>query len=359
MEKISKFIECLIPVTACNLKCEYCYIIQEDRRSDKMPNMRYTAEEIGRALTKKRLGGICYISICGAGETLLPKETIEIIYELLKNGHYVNVTTNGTISKRFNEISKFPKEFLERLHFAFSLHYLELKKNGLLDVFSENVLFAKEMGCSFVVQLNLYDGYIPYVNEIKEFCIERFGAYPQIAATREECGDNIKLHTCLSKEEYKKIGADFNSPLFDFTMMNFNVKRREYCYAGDWSFILDLDTGIMRRCYNVPNGVNIFENPEKDIKFEAIGRGCRKPFCVNSSHFISLGIIPELETSSYSELRNRKEANWYSPRMMQFLSQKLYDNNNQYNIFKKIRISVKDQIKRKLSYFKYHSFKIR
>ena len=31
MDKIKRFFECLIPVTICNLKCEYCYIIQEER----------------------------------------------------------------------------------------------------------------------------------------------------------------------------------------------------------------------------------------------------------------------------------------------------------------------------------------
>ena len=32
MDKINRFLECLVPVTACNLKCSYCYVIQEGRR---------------------------------------------------------------------------------------------------------------------------------------------------------------------------------------------------------------------------------------------------------------------------------------------------------------------------------------
>ena len=42
MEKIKRFIECLIPVTACNLRCSYCYVIQRNRNSGEMPNLKST-----------------------------------------------------------------------------------------------------------------------------------------------------------------------------------------------------------------------------------------------------------------------------------------------------------------------------
>lgn len=347
MEKIKRFVECLIPVTACNLRCEYCYIIQEGRRSNNMPKMRYSAEQIGKALSVKRMGGVCYFSICGAGETLLPKETVEIVYALLKEGHFVNITTNGTITKRFNEITEFPQEYLERLHFAFSLHYLELKQRDLLDCFINNVKKMREMGCSYLIQMNLYDGYIPYMQEIEQFCLNHFGAKPQVAATRDESCNTFKLYTHHSTSEYKTIGMQMDSPLFEFTMKNFMVRRKEYCYAGDWSFILDLDTGIMRRCYNKPFGVDIFADPQKPISFEAVGRKCGCEFCVNSSHFLSLGVIPELNTPTYASLRNRNEANWYSKQMNEFLSGKLADSNQTYSTIKKAIIVIKDQYRRK------------
>lgn len=64
MEKIKKFIECLVPVTSCNLKCSYCYVMQEGRRKNQIPVFKYSPEHIGKALNKERIGGTAYISIC-------------------------------------------------------------------------------------------------------------------------------------------------------------------------------------------------------------------------------------------------------------------------------------------------------
>lgn len=352
MEKIKRFIECLVPVTACNLKCEYCYVIQEDRRTLQLPKFKYSPQTIGKGLSKDRLGGISYISICGAGETLLPKEMPEIIYEILKQGHYINITTNGTISNRFDEIIKLiPKEYLKRLHFSFSLHYLELIKTKNLEKFTENVKKMREAGCSILIQLNLYDGYISHIDEIKKFCIKNFNALPQIAVTRKEdvkkgTISDVEIHTEKTQEEYFNIGREFESPLFDYTKENFMVKRKEFCYAGDWSFNLNLATGMMRRCYFERETQNIFEDISKPIKFKAVGSNCGCKYCMNSSHFMSLGIIPEKYTKSYAELRNREKALWYTKEMKEFLNTKLYENNKQYSKLHKSYINIEYKIKK-------------
>lgn len=341
MEKIKRFIECYVPVTICNLKCSYCYIIQEGRRTEQKAIFKYSPEQIGKALSKERLGGTCYVSICGGGETLVPPEIVDIVKNILLQGHYVNITTNGTLTNRFNELCSLPEELLKRLHFAFSLHYIELNKKNLLEKFFENVNKVKKSGCSFLVQLNLSDEYVPYINEIKKICKSKLGAYPQIAATRDESEKQIKLFTSYSVEEYTKLGKEFNSPLFDFTMKNFMVKRKEFCYAGDWSFLLNLATGEAKKCYFSTKVKDIFKDINEPIKFEAVGNSCRYPFCVNSSHFMTLGVIPSIETPSYSELRNRENANWYSDDMRQFLNSKLYETNKEYSKFNKLIVNIK------------------
>ena len=338
MDKIKRFFECLIPVTACNLKCSYCYVIQRNNRQGKMAELKYSPEQIGKALSQERLGGICYFSICGAGETTLQTNLEDIVYNILSQGHYVNITTNGTVTKRLKDIIEKAGSFVARLHFAFSFHYLELKRLNMVEVFFRNIQMVKRAGASVMVQFNMCDEYVPYLEEMKQLCIKNTGAMPQIAATRKEDKGlkKIELLTDYSEEEYKRFGKDFDSPLFDFTMKNFNAKRKEFCYAGDWAAILDLSTGIMRRCYSSYIYQDIFKNPKEKIRFLAIGNCCGSPFCMNSSHFMSLGVIPEIETPSYASLRNRYDAKWYSQVMHSFLSSKLIESNQEYSNSKKL-----------------------
>lgn len=338
MQKIKRFFECLIPVTACNMKCSYCYVIQRDNRKNRMAELKYSPSQIGSALTMKRLGGVCYFSICGAGETTLQPEIDEIVYRILEQGHFVNITTNGTVTVQLKKIIERAKPYINRLHFAFSFHYLELIRIKKMDCFFDNIRMVREAGASFMVQFNMCDEYVPYLDEMEKLCLENIGAKPQIAATRkeEEGLQKIELLSEYSEQEYYELGKKFESPLFDFTMKNFNVKRREFCYAGDWTGILDLSTGIMRRCYSSYIYQDIFKNPKEKIRFLAMGNCCGSPFCMNSSHFMSLGVIPEVDTPTYAELRNRNEANWYSDEMQSFLSSKLCTSNDEYSTSKRM-----------------------
>ena len=342
MAKIKRFFECLIPVTLCNLECPYCYIIQENRRKLKLANLRYSPEHIAKALCKERLGGTCYISICGAGETLAQKEVIDIVRLLLEEGHYVNITTNGTFSSRFDKLISECGSNIHRLHVSFSLHYLELKRKNLIDKFFENINKIKVAGGSYLLQFNLCDEYIPYIDEIKKLSIKYTGELPQVALTRNETTKPISIHSSLSREEYLEYGEEFSSPLFEFTAKNFNVKRKEFCYAGDWSGVLNLETGWLSRCYASNDGINIFEDINSPIEFKAIGKHCKSPYCINSSHFLSWGVIPNLDTPSYGELRERD--GWYSDNMSKTLSHKLSDTNSEYSAFQKFRINYSPKI---------------
>jgi len=346
---IKRFFECYIPVTQCNLECGYCYIIQEGRRKLENPPLNFPIGIMMKSLNKERLGGSCFFSICGGGETLIPDYITPITHGLLKEGHIVNLTNNGTMSKRIDELLNIEdKSLLKYLMFSFSFHYLELKKRNLLDIFFNNVRKVKEAGCSFYIKLNLYDGYIPYIDEIKDICMKNVGAYPQVAVSRNELrSDFYTMHTS-NKEEYYKAGHSFNSSLFEFTYSHFMEKRKEFCYAGDWTLLLNLQTGNMHKCYgNYEDSINIFEDPNKPIKFKAVGNNCHYPICVNDCHFLALGSIPELnDIPSYFELRNREGVNWFNNEMKDILSKKLYFYNKQYSKVKKDMIN--ESYKRRL-----------
>lgn len=313
----------------------------------KLAQMKYTPERISIGLTRERLGGICYFSICGAGETLVQPETLEIARLLLQEGHFVNITTNGTLTNKFNEITKMDENDRKRLHFSFSLHYLELQRLHLLDRFFSNIKFVQENGCSYMVQLNLCDEYVPYLGEIKKVCLDKVGAYPQIAATRkeEEGLKKIQLHTEMTEEEYRDIGDTFHSELFKYTMENFNVKRKEFCYAGERSGTLNLGTGMLTKCYADPRGVDIFEDINKPIKFEAIGHNCGCAYCLNSSHFMSLGVIDNGDERTYASIRDREGSHWFNPTVKAALSQKLWDSNEKYSNIRLLSSDIKQKIK--------------
>lgn len=57
MAKIRRFVECLIPITVCNLHCSYCYVIQRNNRKMKQAQLKYTPEQIGQAMMLDRWGG--------------------------------------------------------------------------------------------------------------------------------------------------------------------------------------------------------------------------------------------------------------------------------------------------------------
>ena len=83
------------------------------------------------------------------------KELPEIVYFILNQGHYINITNNGTMSNQLEKIIERSQGMLSRLCFAFSLHYIELKKRNVLDTFVADVHKVRDAGCSFLIQLNL------------------------------------------------------------------------------------------------------------------------------------------------------------------------------------------------------------
>ncbi|MBO4780379.1 MAG: hypothetical protein J5497_07065, partial [Selenomonadaceae bacterium] len=311
-----RFVECLVPITHCNLCCEYCYVIQGGRRDSATPKFRRTPQEIGLAFKPSRWGAEkLFVSFCGRGETFLCKEITDIVINTLLQGNFVNVTNNGTITSAIEKLIGLPDDLASRLVFAFSLHYKELQKRNLLNVFAENVKKVAASKASFTVQLNLYDGYLDCLEQIKSFCTENFGALPQLALTRDQ-RRGMEVYSSADFETYRKYGAEFSSPMFEFACDNFLVNRaKNFCYAGENSWRLDLATGELRRCYFEQPCFNAYDDLEQEIPLRAVGQHCGSNYCVNAIHFMALGNIPKINCPSYAELRDRPEAGWYKQTM--------------------------------------------
>lgn len=353
-EKMMRFIDIFIPISACNLKCHYCYIANSNRRNAEVPKMAQTPEFIGKALSKKRLGGVTLFNLCAWGETMLMPEIVEVTQEILKQGHYVWIVTNGLISEKFNKmIQMYTKDELERLAFKFSFHYLELKRLDLMEQFFETIEKVKKAGCSFTVELTSCDEIEKDIEDMKKIVLEKTGANLQVTVPRDGSNKSFPLLSTHSISEYYDIWKVFDSPMFDFKMSVWGQKRTEYCYAGAWSGLLNLSTGDLAACYGTRLRQNIYKNIRKPIRFIPMGKHCCKTHCFNSHAFLALGVIPQINGCNYEQIRNRKcidGTEWLNPRMKSFISQRLCDNHSTYSFAQKLVSEIKYQCITKARY---------
>lgn len=343
MDHLKRYIECYVPTETCNLRCHYCYITQKRKFNNKVANLP-DPQMIKRVLSEKRLGGKCLLNFCAGGETLISEDVISTVRALLEKGHYIMVVTNGTLTKRFEEISRLPYELLKRLVFKFSFHYLELKRLNLFDTFFNNIELMRNSGCSFTVEITPSDELIPHIDAVKKLCMERLGTLCHITIARDDREKGIDVLTQRDWESYKKIWEEFRSELFHFKSEIFYKHRNEFCYAGDWSVYVNLGTGAMRQCYCGNTLDNIYKDPNKKLHFSAIGHHCSIAHCYNGHAFLTLGVIPELHTITYDRVRNRLDnqgREWLQPEMKCFMSQKLADNNEEYSHKQKMQVNIK------------------
>ena len=330
MMEIKKFIDVHVPIFYCNLKCNYCYVGQCSQ--NVIPcKFQYSSEVVKRALSVERLGGVCHFNVCGMGETMIPRELIEYIRVILEDGHTVMIVTNGTLTERFLEYMQLPQKLKNHLGFKFSYHYLELLRLNLMDVFWNNVRLVRDNGCSFSVELTPNDSYELYIEDIKKSCIENVGAKCHLSVPRNEASGGIELYSKHSKEEFYNIWKDFDSPMFELKMRHWEERRKEFCYAGLWSGLLNLGTGEFNACYRQPGPLgNMFENIDEKFPFCPVGK-CALPHCFNGHSFLAWGIRPEIAEESYLDIRDRKSkmGSWINSEMAEQFEQKLYENNEQ------------------------------
>jgi hypothetical protein len=309
----------------------------------------YPPEHIRKALSVERLGGKCLLNLCAGGETLLSNDIIPVIKELLEEGHYLEIVTNGTLTKRFDEIVTLPPNLIRHLIFKFSFHYLELKRLGFIDKYFENIKKVQEAGCSFTVEMTPNDELIPYIDEIKQVCMDKLNTLCHLTIARDDTKKGIPVLSKHSFDEYKKIWGTFNSDLFEFKSRIFYKRQKnKFCYAGAWSFYFNLVTGDAVQCYAGLYLQNIYKDVTKPIKSLAVGNNCKVAHCYNGHNLLVWGTIPDFDSPTYADMRNRKTENnteWLGDDVKSFLSGKLAECNEEYNNFQKFKINVINNIK--------------
>lgn len=345
MDKIKHYIEANIEGCGCNLECSYCYLRQAGyNQARKESCLGYSLDEIRKACSKERLGGACLFNLVGDGETLLPREIIDLVEVLVMEGHYVNVLTNGTITERIRELVERLEKAGKKSHVCLhvSLHYMELKKKGLLDIFFKNIHYIQEQGMSFHIKSVLGSEFDEALaDELKKLCETEVGAYPQVGIARQDNPDGtFGICTELAIEEYFAMGDGFASSMFELDKREFNRKRKEFCYAGEWCFMLNFSTGKCWQCLsNRSNTFDFFENMN-ELPLAAVGYRCNRDYC-SCTNFQAWGVMPEHEEVTNLEVFDRPEANWIKEPFKTILSQKLYETNEIYSESKKKEISEK------------------
>ncbi|MDE6845118.1 MAG: polysaccharide pyruvyl transferase family protein [Lachnospiraceae bacterium] len=333
--RIHKFIELLVHgTTECNFHCEYCYVWRKHEFTPGSITSEYTAKEIREALSQAKLGGPCHINACALGETLLSKDIVELTYELLDEGHYLSIITNGTITPRIDAILQFPDELLERMFFKLSFHYAELKRTKLSDVFWKNADKIKNSPCSYSIEITPCDNLIDEIDNIKkEFAVHAGSAMPHITFTRDTNKEGLDLLSELSLEEYKNVWQTFDSDLFNLKCDLYKKKIHQTCYAGSWSYRVNVVNGNLQSCYQQELVGTVFDEGQKVLPVMPVGHGCRLDYCFNNHAFLAWGDAPEIVCDNYFKVRDRRaedSTHWVKGTYAAAMQQKLYDNNFAY-----------------------------
>ncbi|WP_349946259.1 radical SAM protein [Lacrimispora sp. BS-2] len=342
MAKIKRLVLGLIPNQKCNLKCEYCYISQVEAW-DEPTSLKFSPKHISKCLSKERLGGISLINLTGNGETMLQPDIVELIGALLQEGHYVEVVTNGTVTKHINKVLEYPEEWLSRLFFKISFHYKELKRLNIMDKFFDNVKAIHNAGASFSLELMAYDEIEKDIEDIKAVCKKNVGAVCQATIGRNDKRKDKGLLSKHSNAEFRAVWKSLDSDMMDFKLKVIGIKRKEFCYAGSWSLFVNMYTGESQPCYWQPYNQNLFKNPDKPIKFVPVGYTCTQPYCTNAHAHMTWGIIPELRTPTYCSMRNRKcdgGEEWLTSGCKEFFSSRLWESNKEYTKFDKFTHTI-------------------
>ncbi len=324
--RMRKYVAINYPAYTCNMSCPYCYI--GTRSVETHVDFNHDPQFIRWCLSRKRLGGSALIVICGNGETLLGKNIVDVCDELLKEGHFIQVVTNGTVTDMMDALNRRADERIGQLLYKCSFHYLELKRLNFLDKYANNIRKASDLGASFTVELVADDTYIDYIDEIKEFSIEKFGALPHVTIARDDSKQDLPIITQLSMDMFYKTWKQFESSLFEIKWMYYG-KRINECDAGLTSLYVNLLTGNVMKCLSQPSEMNLYDTKIRRLELERVKNTCTLPYCYNNHAYLTLGVSEHVDTFSYLQVRDRISIageHWVKEPYYSFIGQKLYEN---------------------------------
>lgn len=288
------------------------------------------------------------MNFCAGGETLLLPGLVDVVEQLLLEGHYISIVSNCTLDKRIDELVALPEDLRKHLFIKASYHYLELKRLGLLDAYFDNVRKLHTAGISLTVEITPSDELVPHIDDAVEICRQKMGAAPHFTVARDEHYNHLPILTSMSRDEYRSVWGQYESVMFSYKESIFGRPITKFCYAGEWFLCLDLLSGDISQCHGTHSYQNIYSNINEPIRNLPIGKHCPRSHCYNGHALLTQGVVPGEKSPTYAATRDRVMPNgehWLYPEIMAFFSQRLYDNNSQYPWFKRFYINHKAELR--------------
>jgi hopanoid biosynthesis associated radical SAM protein HpnH len=270
----------LEPLFRCNLSCSGCGRIREYR--DILEKTLSTEE----CLQAVRDAGAPVVSITG-GEPLLHPEIDRIVEGIVKEGHFVNLCTNGLLLER--SLEKFEPgvylNFVLHMDGLAQTHDRIVGREGVFETALRGIASAKARGFRILVNTTVYrdsildelKGLFELLNQVKvdgimvspAFSYEAVGG--QILITREQARDFFNnLFTLNGHLPF------YNTPMY----RRFLAGERDLpCLP--WSTPTRNPSGWKKPCYLITDGhCSSFEKLMEETDWEAYGPG-RDPRCTH------------------------------------------------------------------------------
>ena len=265
----------------------------------------------------------------------MTKEIDTYVKEFCLQGHFAEVVTNLSVTKILERFLEWDEELLKHLEFKCSFHYLWLKEHGLLERFADNVKKIWEAGASATIEITPSDELIPFIEEVKSFSMKHFGALPHITIARDDRTKEIDYLTNLSMSDYDSAWSQFDSGFWQFKKSIFGVKQADSCFAGAWSYYIDMVTGDAKACYFGKDFFNFYDKPGGEYLplLERMVGKCPIAHCYNGHALMTLGLIPHKYATRYGEIRDRARldgSHWLQPNLRAFFNTKLEEGNGRF-----------------------------
>ncbi len=299
------------------------------------------------------------MNFCADGETLLTKDIDKYIKVLVELGHYAEIVTNMTHTQMVERILSWDRNLLSHVEFKCSFHYLELKRRGLLARFSDNVQKAWTAGASVNVEITPTDELIPFIEEVKVFSLNNFGALPHLSIARDDRTKDITYLTRLSMDDYDKVWSAFDSEFWRFKRSIFGKKQTDFCYAGQWSAHINMATGRATCCYGHLDLGDVLAHPDQPFPSRPIGK-CPIAHCYNGHALMTQGLIPHLFNTRYGDIRDRVRrdgTHWLNKDLRQFFNTKLVESNKELSSGEKRIALIKNWFFKRINKINRHRSK--